>query len=104
MSFTKRTHLPVPVSVRDDAGEQPVVVSAVPHVGLVAALQQVLLVLPQRVQIREAAVRDVEDVAHRPLQGVAPVLVFGRGTCVQTATRYRTRQGNDAHRSTQVQL
>ena len=49
--------------IRDDAGEQPVVVAAVPDLVVSARRQRALLVGPQSVQLSEAAVRDVEHEA-----------------------------------------
>lgn len=52
--------LPAAVAVRDDAGQQPVVVPPVPDLVLAARRRRALLVQPQRVQLREPAVGDVE--------------------------------------------
>ena len=52
--------LPAGVAVRDDAGKQPVVVTAMPDLVLVIGGQRTLLVEPERMKFREAAVGDVE--------------------------------------------
>lgn len=52
--------LPAAVAVRHDARQQPVVVPPVPDLVLAARRRRALLVQPQRVQLREPAVRYVE--------------------------------------------
>lgn len=64
--------------MRHDAGQQPVVVAAVPDLVLAARRRGALLVQPQRVQLGEAAVGDVEHEALLGL-GIGGVgrLLFG---------------------------